>query len=186
MKILETKLHKNFIKQWTDLEKFQSPEEINKSWSDAFTFKQENKGENQIGLRHPQLGAIHRSLSHWSYSEEIATIVMPTGTGKTETMLSLLVLNRCRKLLVIVPTNALREQISDKFITFGILKKLEALRESALLPVVGVLKTRFKNTNEASEFFEKCNVVVATANILAGVSDDIFRRFYRPALTYFY
>ncbi len=94
MKILETKLHKNFIKQWTDLEKFQPPEEINKSWDNAFTFKQEDKKENQIGLRHPQLGAIHRSLSHWSYSEEIATIVMPTGTGKTETMLSLLVLNR--------------------------------------------------------------------------------------------
>lgn len=159
------------------MEKFQSPEEINKSWSDTFTFKQENKEENQIGLRHPQLGAIYRSLSHWSYSEETATIVMPTGTGKTETMLSLLVLNRCRKLLVIVPTNALREQISDKFITFGILKKLEALRENALHPVVGILKTRFKNANEASEFFEKCNVVVATANILAGFSDDIFAVF---------
>jgi superfamily II DNA or RNA helicase len=38
---------------------------------------------------------------------------MPTGTGKTETMLALLVAARPSRLLVLVPSDALREQVSS-------------------------------------------------------------------------
>ena len=37
---------------------------------------------------------------------------MPTGTGKTETMLAWLVAQRPAKVLVIVPSVALREQLA--------------------------------------------------------------------------
>ena len=40
--------------------------------------------QNRKGLRLPQIGAIHAIHAHWSVSHEPATIVMPTGTGKTE------------------------------------------------------------------------------------------------------
>jgi reverse gyrase len=42
---------------------------------------------------------------------------MPTGTGKTETMLSILVSQECRKVMVVVPTDALRSQLYLKFLT---------------------------------------------------------------------
>jgi superfamily II DNA or RNA helicase len=40
-------------------------------------------------------------------------LVLPTGTGRTETMLSLLVSERVERLLVGVPTDQLRTQIAD-------------------------------------------------------------------------
>jgi superfamily II DNA or RNA helicase len=49
---------------------------------------------------------------------------MPTGTGKTGTMLALHARERIDRLLVIVPTSALRDQIGEKFIAMGLLKTL--------------------------------------------------------------
>ena len=61
---------------------------------------------------------------------------MPTGTGKTETMLSILVSMNCEKLLVIVPTDALRTQLAEKFLTLGVLKPpgCAVLKEAQKLP----------------------------------------------------
>ncbi|MGL5734070.1 MAG: DEAD/DEAH box helicase family protein, partial [Beijerinckiaceae bacterium] len=42
----------------------------------------------EAGLRPPQMGAIHAVKAHWVVSDKPATVVMPTGTGKTETMLA--------------------------------------------------------------------------------------------------
>ncbi|MBA2621026.1 MAG: DEAD/DEAH box helicase family protein [Acidobacteria bacterium] len=177
MLIIE-KISKNYVKQLTEKSSFLSPEEVIKSWDDALKLIEEDIKKDIKGLRKPQLGGIYSALSHWTHSNDVATLVMPTGTGKTETMLSLLVLTKCAKLLVIVPTDALREQIADKFITFGILKKeLNVLQESALHPVVGILKSKFIDVEEASKFIDKCNVIVATANILSGLPEDILNVF---------
>ena len=72
---------------------------------------------------------------------ETATVVLPTGTGKTETMMSALVAGRCNRVLVTVPTNALRGQLFNKFKTLGILKKakFEIVDKEALYPIVGVI-----------------------------------------------
>lgn len=136
------------------------------SWKDVFNFKLEDIATEKEGLRSPQLGAIHASLAHWSKSENLATIVMPTGTGKTEVMLSLLSLGSCSKLLVTVPTDPLREQLSNKFLSFGILKKIGVLNNNAQLPVVGILNSSLPNKDAAASFFKKCNVVVSTVNIV--------------------
>src|SRR3989442_90837 len=82
--------------------------------------------------------AAHAVHAHWSVSDATATIVMPTGTGKTETMLSVLVSARCSRVLVVVPTDALRAQIAEKFLTLGVLKLQRAsiLSEAALHPTV--------------------------------------------------
>src|SRR5580692_5599197 len=66
-------------------------EQCLRSWIGAFSYVQEDPSHGVVGLRNP----------HWSVAETTATIVMPTGTGKTEVMLSVLVSARCPRLLVV-------------------------------------------------------------------------------------
>jgi hypothetical protein len=103
----------------SEKERFQNNQniipDIIQSWDSSFRYIEENPSQNIEGLRLPQIGALHAIQSHWTVSDEPATIVMPTGTGKTETMLSTLVSCKCSKRLVIVPTDALRGQKSQKF-----------------------------------------------------------------------
>ncbi len=150
--------------------------EVHSSWENNFNFIKELRTNDNIeryGLRPPQLGALHASLAHWTVTEEIATIVMPTGTGKTETMLALLASERLKKLLVIVPTDALREQIFDKFLTFGLLQKFGILDKNAKLPVVGKIKHYFKTVDEANLYMASCNVAVATMGVISSCSSEI-------------
>ncbi len=65
-----------------------SPSEVKDSWKDTFTFKKEDQNNEILGLRTPQIGAIFSILGHLTNAKEIATVVLPTGTGKTETMVS--------------------------------------------------------------------------------------------------
>ena len=62
-------------------------DEVTASLRGCFAFVEESADEP--GLRSPQLGALHAILAHRSMeTEEPITIVMPTGTGKTEAMLA--------------------------------------------------------------------------------------------------
>ena len=122
------------------------------------------------GLREPQIGAIHAIHAHWTVSKQPATIVMPTGTGKTEVMLSILVSQQLTRLLVVVPTDALRTQIANRFSSLGILKDVGAVLEKAMYPIVGILNHIPKNAVEVDNFFGKCNVIVTTMQI-AGKCD---------------
>ena len=56
------------------------------------------------------------------------------GTGKTETMLALLVAAQPQRLLVLVPSDALREQIARKFERLGVLQELGIVSHAALRP----------------------------------------------------
>lgn len=137
------------------------------SWRGGFSFVAEDPDRGVLGLRKPQLGALHAIHAHWSTSSETATVVMPTGTGKTETMLATLVSMRCERVLVIVPTDALREQLSGKFETLGVLKLdgNKVLDANVLRPVVGTMTSKPKTPEEASELFEHCNVIVTTSHL---------------------
>ncbi len=148
------------------------------SWQDAFSYKSEDRDNDIKGLRPPQIGAVHAAHTHWSVSNDAGTIVMPTGTGKTETMLSILVSNQCEKLLVVVPTDALRSQIATKFLTLGILKEenFGIVSKQADYPIVGILHHKPKNCDDVDYFFEKCNVVVTTMTIAGQCSDEIQER----------
>jgi superfamily II DNA or RNA helicase len=146
------------------------------SWSHAFSYVGEDEvGAGRIGLRRPQLGALHSIHAHWSTSKEVATIVMPTGTGKTETMLATLVSARCVRVLVLVPTDALRTQIAQKFFTMGILKDPRAsiLQPGVRRPVVGTLTKRPATTDEVEELFLQCNVVVTTSALAGGCLPEV-------------
>jgi superfamily II DNA or RNA helicase len=143
------------------------------SWQGKFQYIQEVREKNIRGLRLPQIGAIHAVHSHWAVSNRPATIVMPTGTGKTETMLSVLVSTPCQRLLVIVPTDALRSQLFDKFLTLGKLKEIGAISNDASYPIVGLLRHKPRNLTEIDDFFSKCNVVITTMSIVGQCSNKM-------------
>lgn len=146
------------------------------SWREAFRFIEEERVEGEVvraGLRPPQMGALFASLAHWKVTEEVGTIVMPTGTGKTETMLALLARERLERLLVIVPTKALRDQTADKFLTFGILPRFGIVADDALLPVVGKIEHQFLTAEDARRFLHSCNVVVATMSVVGQCSEPV-------------
>ena len=145
------------------------------SWSNAFRFEEENQTQNIIGFRKPQLGALHAIHAHWSVSKETATIVMPTGTGKTETMIGTILSYCCQRVLIIVPTDALRFQIADKFETLGFLKLpgSKILSETAQFPVVSTLTSRPRNITELEGVFSKSNVIITTSTLISGCGDDI-------------
>ncbi|HEX8377018.1 MAG TPA: DEAD/DEAH box helicase family protein [Pedobacter sp.] len=143
-----------------------------KSWDNGFSFLYEDEAKNIKGLREPQKGALHNILGHWAVTDDTATIVMPTGTGKTETMISVLVSTKCERLLIIVPNDALRTQIADKFLTFGVLKNFGVIAFSYLHPVVGILKHKPQTVDEVNDFFSKCNVIVTTSHIAGQANEE--------------
>src|SRR6266545_3428896 len=147
------------------------PSEVLESYQDVLTF---NEGtEAKPGLRSPQLGAVHAVLGYWTTKRMTpATVVMPTGTGKTETMLALLVAARLDRLLVVVPSDALREQIAGKFETLGVLQELGIIARSALRPVVGRLQQGFTTVEAAASFSQECNVMVATPQALTACQPE--------------
>jgi hypothetical protein len=123
------------------------------------------------GLRPPQIGALHCIGAHWSIHRSPATIVMPTGTGKTETMLASLAALIRGPLVVAVPSDILRSQTARKFMAFGLLRKMGVLAADAPNPIVGVITKRPKSVADL-KLFECCNVVVGT----------MIRRFARDVL----
>lgn len=143
-------------------------ENVRASWTGRFHFRQENQEAGTPGLRSPQVGALHNTLGHWTVSDAPATVVMPTGTGKTETMLALLVNQRFPRLLVMVPTVTLRDQLSLKFLTLGVLKRHGIVDDEALYPVVGILQHRPKSVEEVDALFERCNVIVTNMHAAGG------------------
>ena len=80
-------------------------EEVLDSWTNEFKYKEE-VDEEHPGLRKPQLGALHALLGHFLSPTDIATVVLPTGTGKTETMLSAMIAGKCRKLSILTPLHS--------------------------------------------------------------------------------
>ena len=148
------------------------------SWAGAFFYVRENAAGNVKGLRLPQIGAIHAIHSHWTVSSEPATIVMPTGTGKTEVMLSVLVSAQCPKVLVLVPTDALRTQIAEKFLSLGVLKEpgFDILHERARRPIVGLLQHIPNDIAEVDDVFGRCNVIVTTSSIAGQCRPELQER----------
>lgn len=147
---------------------------VSASWIDALNLREGRAASDgrtaQPGLRRPQIGALHAALAHATRSTDPATIVMPTGTGKTETMLALNANQRFERLLVVVPTDALREQIASKFETFGVLKQQKCLDETAAFPLVMRLSHIPTSPTEVDEIFDSANVIVTTMQI-AGRAD---------------
>lgn len=94
---------------------------------------------------------------------------MPTGTGKTETMLAVFC-HSPKPTLVIVPSDALRTQTCTKFATLGVLPRVGAMTGDFLCPVVLALRSGLETVEQVEELMARANVVVATAQVLNNCS----------------
>jgi superfamily II DNA or RNA helicase len=152
--------------------------EAHASWRNGINYvSQLDANEHQAerpGLRPPQIGALHAVAAHWSLSREPAIVVMPTGTGKTEVMLAVTVESRGERVLVIVPTDALRQQTADKFREYGLLRKLGIVSDIHN-PVVGVITG--KPTAEHYDTIQTCNIVITTMASISLGDDNQQRTF---------
>ncbi|MEN8422259.1 DEAD/DEAH box helicase family protein [Acinetobacter junii] len=117
-------------------------------------------------LRPAQIGAIHSLLSHWSLENGVATVVLPTGTGKTETMLLTSIVTQAIKTLVIVPTIDLKEQIFEKFQNWGMLRELGVIPYNFKNPKIIALEKTI-TTDEDIDVINSAEVVITTPALLA-------------------
>lgn len=140
------------------------------------SFSLDNASRGAMRFRQAQLGALHAILSREAAEETSPkTIVMPTGSGKTETMLAAFA-RAPSPTLVLVPTEALRVQIGHKFVTLGILPQCEMLLEPFLAPCVTLLAGAISSEAECDEIVSRSNVIVATAAALTVQSPELLQR----------
>jgi superfamily II DNA or RNA helicase len=154
-----------------------TPDKVLTSWVNQFDFRTEDEAAGLPGLRTPQIGALHAVSAHFAVGDafEPATVVLPTGTGKTETMLATLVYRRLRKALVLVPSDALRAQIAGKFVTLGILAKTATVPRELVGPRVAIITSGVRSASEAKDLAANANVIVALPNVLSASSVDAVR-----------
>lgn len=157
---------------------------VHQGWGEGIRYRRELRNPDgtvvRTGLRLPQLGALHAVAAHWTVSPEPAIVVMPTGTGKTEVMMATAVAGNASRLLVIVPTDALRQQTADKFATYGLLDTIGVV-DNIPLPVVGTLSS--KPSPNHFEGVRACNVVVTTMSSI-GLADNAVQQDFASLFTH--
>jgi hypothetical protein len=95
---------------WDGLGDLQSyadtPAKVLEAWVNKFRFRTGDKRSGSPGLRTPQVGALHAISAHFAVGQAFdpATVVLPTGTGKTETMLATQVYRENRRLSGVMAT----------------------------------------------------------------------------------
>lgn len=153
--------------------------EIVKSWGKAYSEKVAN-GSLGNGLRPPQYGALSAIRSHWVVSNEPATIVLPTGTGKSETIFSTIVSERIATTLIVVPSNLLREQLFDQVKHLGILPKISVVSDQAIFPNCLLYKSTVKDSEKDILFNEidNINIIITTPALIKALPNDLFEKIY--------
>lgn len=147
-----------------------TPSEVLSSWTNnTFLFPEEKTHKGEVirkGFRNPQRGALYAIKAHWTVSNDAATIVMPTGTGKTEVMIATVVSEHIKKTCIIVPSKMLHKQTITRFSTLGELFNIGAVDESFKVPVVGCLKSSPDDPNDLRSLINESNIIVTTMALL--------------------
>lgn len=144
------------------------------SWFGKFTFRQEVQERSIKGLRLPQVGAIHSIAAYMSIrNTDPITVVLPTGTGKTDTMIASMVLCQMNHVLVIVPSDALRNQLFFNFLHLGCLRQIESLADGVSYPRVALLKKAPNTIDQVVAILSNANVIIATPHIIRVVSEEL-------------
>lgn len=173
MTILKKIVGRNYVVQNTTertSNEWLPPISIHQTWDTQISFIEENEENKTTGLRSAQLGAIFAIKSHLTVSKKPATIVMPTGTGKTETMIATIISEKCKKTLILVPSKLLRDQTVKKFVELGILRKIGVIPKDIIGPSVGCLQTTPNDISELEMIIEESNVLISTVSLLKNFS----------------
>lgn len=140
--------------------------DVYQSWQKhLFNFNLDDPVAEAPGLRKPQLAALYATLGHLVVAPtSTASVVMPTGTGKTDTMLALIIAARMSRTLILVPSDALRAQLVSKCVEMKTLRKVGAVSEKALNPVVEAIDSKLSEPQVAE--LATANIIVATPQSL--------------------
>lgn len=151
-----------------------TPNEVVRSWHGQFVFRAQQMDPPAHGLRPPQLGALHAIAGHFAVGKDFepATVVLPTGAGKTETMLAVQVYRRLARTLVLVPSEVLRVQIGRKFLSLGVLSEVGVVPLEVARPRVALLRKGIATAEEARALAAESNVIVALPNSLAACAPE--------------
>lgn len=160
--------------RWVNSEKISAPGAVLASLNGSFRLRTEDPHLGTPGLRVPQAGALHAVLAHWSTGTvEPATIVLPTGTGKTDCMVAVVASERLKRVLVLVPSDRLRAQIAEAFESYGVLPEIGVLNSPAAGLIVGRIEHGFKNAASMRSFVESCNILVTTPSALHASNETV-------------
>lgn len=151
---------------------FYAQNEVYKSWADhPLTFKVANDQVGSLGFRLPQRAAAFAVLSHLDMSPtKPATVVMPTGTGKTDTIFALMLAGLFKRTLLIVPSDALRQQMGERLASLTTLRRIEVVTDRLLSPKVHLAEGG-KSALDL-DAIEAANVTVATPATLSLLQAD--------------
>lgn len=170
-KIFKEKIEKNILYYHKNTEnKMDTCDQIVDSWENSVNYIIENFSKQQKGLRKAQLGAVFAIRAHWTVSNKTATIVMPTGTGKTETMITTIVAEQLKKVFLLVPSDLLRKQTVEVCAKLGILKEINVINQEAKFPNVLLLKSTPKTEEELKKDLDQANIIVSTASLISRFS----------------
>ena len=111
---------------------FYGKNEIYRSWADnRINFGLATEANEGRGFRPPQRAAVLAVLSHLDMEPtKPATVVMPTGTGKTDTIFALVLAGLFKRTLLVVPSDALRTQMSERLRSLQTLRTIGAVSDS--------------------------------------------------------
>jgi len=144
---------------------------VYKSWVDnPLQIVEPSELNGEKGFRKPQRAALFATLGHLTTSPSIpATVVMPTGTGKTDTIFALIVSGFFRRTLIVVPSDALRTQTHTNVKELANLRRLDAIGEKTKSPEVFAMTGALSEENIKN--IHKYNIVISTPQALA-LTDD--------------
>lgn len=119
--------------------------------------------------RKPQRGALAALFSHWSKgTSEPGLIALPTGVGKTALGVAAPFISQADRVLVVVPSTAVRRQSVEAFRSLRDLVAIGAIDEPARYPTVGAVTGRVSDWGELGPH----DVVVALPNSISPVHYD--------------
>jgi superfamily II DNA or RNA helicase len=153
-------------------EEFYKKNAVYKSWVDnPFKFIEPTEANNHIGLRRPQIAALYTTLGHLASSPGTpATVVMPTGTGKTDTIFSLIVAGLFPRTLIIVPSDALREQTAEKIATLKTLREIGSISPESAPPTITKISSKLEI--EQLKEAQASNAIIATPQAISLLNED--------------
>lgn len=148
------------------------------SWISAnLNFIAENVAKNVSGFRKPQLAALHLALGSlitFDSSNSTMNLIMPTGTGKTDTIFAILIAAAMERTLIVVPSDNLREQMGARLMSLEKLRAIGAIGDAVLPPNVYLMKGGV--TEPEMHQLEDVDVIIATPNSLHQLSDALLKR----------
>lgn len=166
------------IRSVNDLGEPYDKDTIVASWKVSYSEKI-SREKNEEGLRAPQFGALSAIRAHWITSDfpTPATVVMPTGTGKTETIFSTIISERISTTLIVVPSDLLRKQMFEGAKHFGILPDLGMISSNGIFPNCILYKSKVKKDKEEQFLKElnNANIIVSTPTMIKNMPESILK-----------